>query len=86
LQQATFFGYEKKPLPATLVLMNMVLHGVMNPQIRRRNTLEENIRNVSQRFDVVLINPPFGGTENARSSKTSRSKPMLRSYYSLSTS
>jgi type I restriction enzyme M protein len=66
LQQATFFGYEKKPLPATLGLMNMVLHGVMNPQIRRRNTLEENIRNVSERFDVVLTNPPFGGTENAQ--------------------
>jgi type I restriction enzyme M protein len=66
LQQATFFGYEKKPLPATLGLMNMVLHGVMNPQIRRRNTLEENIRNVSERFDVVLTNPPFGGTENTQ--------------------
>jgi type I restriction enzyme M protein len=66
LQQATFFGHEKKPLPAMLGLMNMVLHGVMSPQIRRRNTLEENIRNVAERFDVVLTNPPFGGTENAQ--------------------
>lgn len=49
-----------------LGLMNMVLHGVMSPQIRRLNTLEENIRNVSERFDVVLTNPPFGGTENAQ--------------------
>jgi type I restriction enzyme M protein len=66
LQQATFFGHEKKPLPAMLGLMNMVLHGVISPQIRRRNTLEENIRNVSERFDVVMTNPPFGGTENAQ--------------------
>jgi len=29
-----------------------------------RNTLEENIRNVTERFDVILTNPPFGGTEN----------------------
>jgi len=66
LQRSTFFGHEKKPIPALLGLMNMVLHGVMAPQIRRRNTLEENIRNVSERFDVVLTNPPFGGTENAQ--------------------
>lgn len=66
LQQRTFFGHEKKPVPALLGLMNMVLHEVMTPQIRRRNTLEENIRHVSERFDVVLTNPPFGGTENAQ--------------------
>jgi len=64
LQRETFVGHEKKSVPALLGLMNMVLHGVMTPDIRRRNTLEENIRNVSERFDVVLTNPPFGGTEN----------------------
>ena len=63
LQEKTFFGQEKKPLPALLGLMNMVLHGVTAPRIVRRNTLEENIRRVSERYDVVLTNPPFGGTE-----------------------
>jgi type I restriction enzyme M protein len=63
LQERTFFGQEKKPIPALLGLMNMVLHGVAAPQIRRRNTLEENIRSVSERFDVILTNPPFGGIE-----------------------
>jgi type I restriction enzyme M protein len=66
LQRKTFFGQEKKSVPALLGLMNLVLHGVMTPDIRRRNTLEENIRNISERFDVVLTNPPFGGTENAQ--------------------
>lgn len=65
LQEKTFFGQEKKPIPALLGLMNMVLHGVSAPQIRRRNTLEENIRQVSERFDVVLTNPPFGGIEGS---------------------
>ncbi|HRT70906.1 MAG TPA: N-6 DNA methylase, partial [Syntrophales bacterium] len=63
LQEQTFFGQEKKPLPALLGLMNMVLHGVTAPRVVRRNTLEENIRSVSERYDVVLTNPPFGGTE-----------------------
>lgn len=64
LQHKTFVGQEKKPLPALLGIMNMVLHGVLVPDIRRQNTLEENVRNVSERFDIVLTNPPFGGTEN----------------------
>jgi type I restriction enzyme M protein len=41
-----------------------VLHGVTAPNVARRNTLEENIRAVTARFDAILTNPPFGGTEN----------------------
>lgn len=64
LQERTFCGQEKKPVPALLGLMNMVLHGVAGPQVRRRNTLEEDVRGtVSERYDVVMTNPPFGGTE-----------------------
>lgn len=63
LQERTFFGQEKKPIPALLGLMNMVLHGVSAPRVYRRNTLEENIRAVADRFDVIMTNPPFGGTE-----------------------
>jgi len=63
LQEETFFGQEKKALPALLGTMNLVLHGVTAPTVRRRNTLEENIRTVTERFDVVVTNPPFGGTE-----------------------
>ncbi|MDR7415276.1 MAG: class I SAM-dependent DNA methyltransferase [Armatimonadota bacterium] len=63
LQERTFYGQEKKPIPALLGLMNMVLHGVAAPRIYRRNTLEENIRQVTERFDVIMTNPPFGGVE-----------------------
>jgi len=66
LQRRTFFGQEKKPVPALLGLMNLILHGVMTPTVRRKNTLEENIRNPGERYGVVLTNPPFGGTENAQ--------------------
>ncbi len=63
LQRRTFYGQEKKPLPALLGTMNMVLHGVFTPTIRRKNTLEEDIHNVAEQFDVILTNPPFGGKE-----------------------
>jgi type I restriction enzyme M protein len=66
LQYNTFVGQEKKALPALLGIMNMVLHGVRSPDIRRRNTLAEDLKNVSERFDIVLTNPPFGGKEMAQ--------------------
>jgi type I restriction enzyme M protein len=64
LQRQAFYGQEKTAVPALLGVMNMVLHGVGAPNVVRKNTLEENIRSVRERFDVVLTNPPFGGTEN----------------------
>jgi type I restriction enzyme M protein len=64
LQQGTFYGNEKKAVPALLGTLNMVLHGVTAPEIRRKNTLEDSmLGSVSPRFDVVVTNPPFGGTE-----------------------
>ncbi|MCS7245822.1 MAG: N-6 DNA methylase [candidate division WOR-3 bacterium] len=63
LQEDTFYGQEKKPIPALLGLMNMVLHGIYSPKVVRKNTLEEDIRNPPERFDVILTNPPFGGKE-----------------------
>lgn len=45
--------------------MNLALHGITVPRIRRRNTLEEEVKSApAERFDVIVTNPPFGGTEN----------------------
>jgi len=65
LQRETFYAQEKKPLPYLMGIMNCILHGILTPNIVRRNTLEEDIRNIPepQRFDVILTNPPFGGKE-----------------------
>ena len=65
LQEDTFFGKEKKPLPYIIATMNMIFHGVAAPNIIRGNTLAENLSQVqeSQRKNVILANPPFGGSE-----------------------
>lgn len=64
--QASVRGIEKKQLPHVLCLTNMILHGVDAPMtIRRANTLTRPLRNYgpADRVDVVVTNPPFGGTE-----------------------
>jgi type I restriction enzyme M protein len=65
LQTKTFYGAEKKTLAYILGIMNMILHGIDSPNIVHKNTLEENILEIqeSQRVNVVLANPPFGGKE-----------------------
>ena len=58
-------GIEKKPLPYLLGMMNLVLHGVGQPNIVRGNALARPITQISKRdrVDVILTNPPFGGEE-----------------------
>jgi type I restriction enzyme M protein len=72
LQDATFFGQEKKPLPYLLGVMNSVLHGITVPRILRTNTLSADVRKFTERdrYHVILTNPPFGGTENVDAIKT----------------
>jgi len=72
LQDATFFGQEKKPLPYLLGVMNCVLHGITVPRIVRTNTLSADVRKFSERdrYHVILTNPPFGGTEDVNAVKS----------------
>ena len=58
-------GIEKKPLPYLLGMMNLVLHGVGQPNIVRGNALARPITQIGkrERVDVILTNPPFGGEE-----------------------
>ncbi len=65
LQKKTFYGKEKKSLAYIIGIMNMILHGIEAPNIVHTNTLAENLADIQERdrYDVVLANPPFGGSE-----------------------
>ena len=65
LQRNTLHGQEAKPLPYMLAQMNLLLHGLEAPQIAYGNTLERRLNEIghSERVDVILTNPPFGGEE-----------------------
>ena len=57
---------EKKQLPHMLCVTNMLLHGIEDPSfVRHDNTLARPYISYTQsdRVDIVLTNPPFGGRE-----------------------
>jgi len=68
LIQESLRAVEKKPLPHMLCTTNMLLHGIEDPSfVRHDNTLARPYVSYgsTDRVDVVLTNPPFGGKEEA---------------------
>ena len=62
--QKQIHGVEKKQLPHLLCTTNMMLHGIEVPvQVKHGNTLNKPLANWDESFDVIVTNPPFGGTE-----------------------
>jgi type I restriction enzyme M protein len=64
--QAALRAVEKKQLPHMLCVTNMLLHGIEDPGfVRHDNTLARPYISYTQsdRVDIVLTNPPFGGRE-----------------------
>jgi len=69
LKTQTFYGREKENLIYPIALANLVLHGIDQPHIWHGNTLTGNevygglFLTAPPLFDIVLMNPPFGGKE-----------------------
>ena len=65
LLSRSFHGTEKKPLPYLLCVTNLLLHDVDEPLITYGNSLARNTGDYTERdkFDVILMNPPYGGSE-----------------------
>ena len=63
----SIFGIEKKQFPYMLCVTNMLLHGVDVPRVYHDNSLLKDVLDYTEKdqFDVVLMNPPYGGSEKA---------------------
>ncbi|MGJ8664506.1 MAG: N-6 DNA methylase [Marinicella sp.] len=62
--QKQIHGVEKKQLPHLLCTTNMMLHGIEVPvNIKHGNTLNKALSSWDDEYDVIITNPPFGGTE-----------------------
>ncbi len=60
-------GAEKKQCPYILCVTNMLLHDIDSPDIKHGNSLGKNILDFTDkdRFDVIMMNPPYGGSEKS---------------------
>lgn len=59
------YGIEKKALPHLLCITNLLLHDIDNPNVHHDNALEKPVKDYTEndKFDVILMNPPYGGSE-----------------------
>lgn len=69
LKHGTFYGREKDNDTYPIALANLLLHGIDEPRLWHGNTLtgvpayDALFAGAPDHFDVVLMNPPFGGKE-----------------------
>ena len=63
----SIYGIEKKPFPYILCVTNMLLHGLDVPRVYHDNSLLRDVLDYTEddQFDVILMNPPYGGSEKA---------------------
>ncbi len=63
----SIFGIEKKQFPYMLCITNMLLHDLDVPEIYHENSLLHDVLDYTDddRVDVILMNPPYGGSEKA---------------------
>ena len=61
----SIYGIEKKQFPYMLCITNMLLHGLDVPRIYHDNSLLNDVLDytVDDQFEVILMNPPYGGNE-----------------------
>lgn len=63
--ESSIYGIEKKQFPYMLCVTNMLLHNIEYPNIIHGNALTNNVLDYTEedKFDVILMNPPYGGNE-----------------------
>lgn len=57
-----FHGYDFDSTMLRIGSMNMLLHGVENPDITYRDSLADLHGSEEEKYDVILANPPFAGS------------------------
>ena len=64
---SSIYGIEKKQFPYMLCITNMLLHDLDVPKVYHGNTLLHDVLDYTEddQFDVILMNPPYGGNEKA---------------------
>jgi type I restriction enzyme M protein len=91
LWKETFFGFDFEITMIRIALMNMILHGITEPNIEQMDTLSKRFEQKAV-YDVVFANPPFAGyvdksdiNDNFRIDTTKTELLFLELFYNLLT-
>ncbi|MCT9140259.1 type I restriction-modification system subunit M [Streptomyces violarus] len=57
-----FHGFDTDPHMLRIGSMNMLLHGIENPNIQHRDSLSQQAGHDEERYSLILANPPFAGS------------------------
>lgn len=60
--RSMFHGYDFDSTMLRIGSMNLLLHGVESPDIRYRDSLSEGAAGDSEKYTLILANPPFTGS------------------------
>ncbi|MBU3913054.1 MAG: type I restriction-modification system subunit M [Nanoarchaeota archaeon] len=65
LDEDSISGFDIDETMTRIGLMNLMMHGIKNPDIKRGNTLSDSEPRIpDNQFEVILANPPFKGSLN----------------------
>ena len=57
-----FHGFDFDNTMLRIGSMNMLLHGVEEPDVRYRDSLAQNVADEAEQYSLILANPPFAGS------------------------
>lgn len=60
--EGTFHGYDFDSTMLRIGSMNMLLHGIENPDIRYKDSLAQTDEDDAEKYSLILANPPFAGS------------------------
>jgi len=61
LKEKTFYGYDMDESMVRIGLMNLLMHGISNPNISQKDTLSKKY-DEDNFYDMIMANPPFKGS------------------------
>lgn len=61
LKEKTFYGYDMDESMVRIGLMNLMMHGISNPNIEQKDTLSKKY-DEDNFYDCIMANPPFKGS------------------------
>ena len=63
LHNETYTGFDSERVMIRIAVLNMILHGISQPNITRTNSLSKSF-DQKKKYDIVFANPPFAGAMN----------------------